>query len=37
MKCINEAEEQAKAIELVAYATAEGIKEIAETLSLTGL
>lgn len=33
---INEAEGQAKEIELVAYATAEGIRKIAESLSLTG-
>ena len=35
-KRINEAEGQAKEIELVAYATAEGIRKIAESLSLTG-
>jgi regulator of protease activity HflC (stomatin/prohibitin superfamily) len=35
-KRINEAEGQAKEIELVAYATAEGIKKVAESLSLTG-
>ncbi|GBE16322.1 FtsH protease regulator HflK [bacterium BMS3Abin15] len=35
-KRINEAEGQAKEIELVAYATAEGIKKIASSLSLTG-
>jgi membrane protein implicated in regulation of membrane protease activity len=33
---INEAEGQAKEIEVVAHATAEGIKKIAESLSLTG-
>ena len=35
-KRINEAEGQAKEIELIAYATAEGIRKIAESLSLTG-
>ncbi|MEA3360997.1 MAG: stomatin-like protein [Thermodesulfobacteriota bacterium] len=35
-KRINEAEGQAKEIELVAYATAEGIKKVAESLSLAG-
>ena len=35
-KRINEAEGQAKEIELVAYATAEGIKKIAESLNLAG-
>ena len=35
-KRINEAEGQAKEIELVAYATAEGIRKIAESLSLAG-
>lgn len=35
-KRINEAEGQAKEIELIAYATAEGIRKIAEALSLTG-
>ncbi|MBW1616895.1 MAG: paraslipin [Deltaproteobacteria bacterium] len=35
-KRINEAEGQAKEIELVTYATAEGIKKIAESLSLAG-
>lgn len=35
-KRINEAEGQATEIELVAHATAEGIKKIAESLSLTG-
>ncbi len=35
-KRINEAEGQAKEIELVAFATAEGIKKVAESLSLTG-
>ena len=35
-KRINEAEGQAKEIELVTAATAEGIKKIAESLSLTG-
>jgi len=35
-KRINEAEGQAQEIEVVAHATAEGIKKIAESLSLTG-
>jgi regulator of protease activity HflC (stomatin/prohibitin superfamily) len=35
-KRINEAEGQAKEIELVAFATAEGIRKIAESLSLAG-
>ena len=35
-KRINEAEGQAKEIELIAYATAEGIRNVAESLSLTG-
>ncbi len=35
-KRINEAEGQAKEIELVAYATAEGIRKIAESLNLAG-
>ncbi len=35
-KRINEAEGQAKEIELVAFATADGIKKVAESLSLTG-
>jgi regulator of protease activity HflC (stomatin/prohibitin superfamily) len=35
-KRINEAEGQAKEIELVAYATAEGIRKIAESLSMAG-
>ena len=35
-KRINEAEGQAKEIEVVAYATAEGIRKIAESLSLSG-
>ncbi|MFC1891746.1 SPFH domain-containing protein [Thermodesulfobacteriota bacterium] len=35
-KRINEAEGQAKEIELIAYATAEGIKKIAESLSMSG-
>ena len=35
-KRINEAEGQAKEIELVAYATSEGIRKVAESLSLTG-
>ena len=35
-KRINEAEGQAKEIELVAFATADGIKRVAESLSLTG-
>ncbi len=35
-KRINEAEGQAKEIELVAFATAEGIRKVAESLSLSG-
>lgn len=35
-KRINEAEGQAKEIELVATATAEGIRKIAESLNLAG-
>lgn len=36
LKRINEAEGQAKEIELVAFATAEGIRKIAESLNLAG-
>ena len=35
-RCINEAEGQAKEIELVAQATAEGIKNVAESLNMAG-